>query len=547
MLQPGPDGTYGVPANASIIVSIPTANMGAIPKYAVIVADGQAYSLAMNADNTAFVGAFSAPKSGQFKTEVSVMFDFGLVSPPADTFQVQAVGQVLEKNLLGVNQVPVTEAKVTLYVLQSGNWVIWNGAPYGQANPTLTAADGVYLFVIPNGTYRAVVEKDGYLPETSKSFLIQKNVFGGKFEIVKIANNLEYAILSLEKFIRPPQLVDAVDNSEAPALIAISLINTFGSISFFNLLSYLRFLFTQPFLIFTRFRKKKWGVVYDAFTKQPIEFAVVRLIHYESRLVVQTRVADKQGRYIFTAKQGNYLIEISKQGYIFPSDYLKNQSQDAAFSDLYHGEVIGLKQEEIIAFNIPMDPLKAEESPKKILFKRFSNAFQHFLAVLGIVLSLAALIISPTYLSLVLLIVQTGFYLLFRKLAMPAKSEPWGLVLEARTRKPISGAVVRIFEQRFNKLLESIVTDASGKFGFLVDRNVFYITVEKAGYSKYTSEPLDLVTAKEKIVDFNIFLQTQSPTKPASLPISQSSSTPPVAPVENQIPADKPNATLLPE
>jgi len=103
---------------------------------------------------------------------------------------------------------------------------------------------------------------------------------------------------------------------------------------------------------------------------------------------------------------------------------------------------------------------------------------------------------------------QVGFYFLFRRLALPAKARPWGKIYNSSTKQPIKGAVVRIFDKKFNKLLETMLTGERGRYGFFADKNTFYITVEAEGYEKYTSKDIDLVrTKKETVVDFDVALK----------------------------------------
>jgi len=105
-----------------------------------------------------------------------------------------------------------------------------------------------------------------------------------------------------------------------------------------------------------------------------------------------------------------------------------------------------------------------------------------------------------------LLLAQIGVYILFRRLAVPVKPKSWGISIDGKTKKPISNVVVRIFDKKFNKLLETQVTDRNGKYGFFVRRNVYYITAEKPGDQKFISPEIDLSTKDEAIVDQNIVL-----------------------------------------
>lgn len=62
------------------------------------------------------------------------------------------------------------------------------------------------------------------------------------------------------------------------------------------------------------------------------------------------------------------------------------------------------------------------------------------------------------------------------------KRKPWGVVFDSTTGRPIKNAVVRIFSAEFNKLKESQLTDAQGRFGFLVDIGEYYVTATHPGY-----------------------------------------------------------------
>jgi hypothetical protein len=114
--------------------------------------------------------------------------------------------------------------------------------------------------------------------------------------------------------------------------------------------------------------------------------------------------------------------------------------------------------------------------------------------------------ISPGIPTAVAVLVQVGLYLLFRRLALPRPVKNWGSAVDAKTRKPLGGVVVRIFDKKFNKLLETQVTGNGGTYGFFVRRSVYYVTAEKSGYQTYTSVDIDLTKMDETLVDWPISL-----------------------------------------
>ena len=522
LLQPNSSGVYGVLGGSSVLAVVPSTGLGATVDTVYLTVNGYTYSLALNDSGTSYEGTFIAPVNGEFYSDVKVSFTDGLESDVADPFQVKEPGVVVEAEL-GEENNPIPDATVTLYVYENNAWQIWNPSIYNQSNPIKSADDGSYVFVVPNGEYYAVIAKDGYNTERTQAFAVDQNVFGDKVPLLRypepitvtttfpyvhyLPDQIRYAVVGVKQSMRQPELVTATEDYVVPALVVVSVVNSAAAITLFNILAYLQFLFTQPILLLGRLRKKKWGVIYNSLTKQPIEFAIVRLIHKESNLTVQSKVTDKKGRYAFSKVQkGNYRLEVLKPHYDFPSQYLADQTDDVDFTEIYHGEAIALDEDGVIALNVPIDPLEKAETPSRILFRRFLRIIQHVVAISGLVLSLVAFAISPTWVVGVIVLVQLGFYLLFRKLALPVKAKPWGVVLNSKTKKPVEQAIVRIFDKKYNKLLETQITDSQGRYGFFANNNIYYITVEKPGFDKYTSPDIDLVSRKEAVVDLGVTL-----------------------------------------
>ncbi len=58
----------------------------------------------------------------------------------------------------------------------------------------------------------------------------------------------------------------------------------------------------------------------------------------------------------------------------------------------------------------------------------------------------------------------------------------WGIVYDARTKTPVELAVVRLFDQAKHKLLETRVTNPTGRYSFLADPGEYYLDATKEGY-----------------------------------------------------------------
>ncbi|HID41528.1 MAG TPA: hypothetical protein EYP33_05165, partial [Pyrodictium sp.] len=154
--------------------------------------------------------------------------------------------------------------------------------------------------------------KENLSPVLKKSKVFQKVV---QNKVVKF---------SREKFFDHPEVEKATQNYIAPGLGGVAVINTAVGLAFaLNFLPYLQYLFTQPLYLLLRRKRKGYGVVYDSIRKTPVDLAVLRLYEKESGRLVQTRVTDKEGRYLFIVPKGRYEIKVTKAGYLFPSEILK--------------------------------------------------------------------------------------------------------------------------------------------------------------------------------------------------------------------------------
>lgn len=289
------------------------------------------------------------------------------------------------------------------------------------------------------------------------------------------------------------------ESAVAPTVAAAAVANT--ALTTTSALSYLSLFATQPFALIGRRKRKQWGTVYNALSRLPEDLVIVRLRDAASGRIVKSTVTDMQGRYSFLAPHGSYRLEASKVGFSFPSLVTTGKKDDGPFTDLYHGEVVDVGQEgAVITPNIPVDPAAGDLADEAVLRKDFRQKFQRGVAVLSPVLGGATLLIKPSIFVALLFAAQIVLYLIFRRIAEPPQPKNWGIVYEKGSQRPVSQAILRIFEAKYNKLLETQVTDRNGRYHFRVGSNVYYLTVTKPGYLKTETDPLDLSNVTEATV-----------------------------------------------
>ena len=76
----------------------------------------------------------------------------------------------------------------------------------------------------------------------------------------------------------------------------------------------------------------------------------------------------------------------------------------------------------------------------------------------------------------------------------------------------MGNAVVRLFEPKYNKLVETTLTDTLGRYSFLVGPNEYFVRTDKDGYDQHIVRPIDYRQKTEpEAIAIDVPL---SPTKP---------------------------------
>lgn len=297
---------------------------------------------------------------------------------------------------------------------------------------------------------------------------------------------------TVRKSIDDPRVEAIAKTYVAPGAIGVSFVAVTPSL--FNVLvPLMRYLFLQPLLVLGRRKRREWGEVYNSLAKLPVDLAIVRLIDSVTGRVVQTRVTDQYGRYVFIAPPGSYRIEVDKNGFSFPSVGPRHIQTDGRSGDLYHGGSITVTEENTtVAVNIPLDPVGIERPVSRIVIDKFIQFLQRAVSVFGIVATLLAFIISPTWYIAVFLMFHLIIYFLFLRYVRGRRPRNWGVVSDASTHLPVDKAVVRLFAKEYDKFIDTQITGNKGRYAFLVGQGTYYLTVDRNGYERQVTAPIDM-------------------------------------------------------
>lgn len=239
---------------------------------------------------------------------------------------------------------------------------------------------------------------------------------------------------------------------------------------------------TWPLYVAFRRRRSGFGMVFNSVTEKPEALVTVALKDLHG-LVVRTNVSDKDGRYRLLAPKGEYTVEVTKHGYAFPSKLVTKERNDTTFENILPSAHIIVKDYGAITKNIPIDPPAGVRKPAFWSF-RFHPGKKAMSALLygGPLVAIGFLWLQYTSITAWLLFVCYISVLLGRYLSFKPPEPPFGTIRDAVTGKPLDQAIVRIFDTKFNKLLETQITSPKGRYAIIVNRGSFRIWVKRQGY-----------------------------------------------------------------
>lgn len=435
-------------------------------------------------------------------------------------------------------ETPVAEAQITLSQFLNGEYIVWDGSPYAQFNPMTTGSDGTFGWYVPDATYRISASASGFKPYFGEKFVVDNNIINEQISMsaflvpketiapitatfknilqTPIAETVQKAI----KIVRENPMAQKAVVVATPTLAVTAGASVLLMIVAFDFLPFLQYLFTAPILLLWRRKRKGFGTVYHALSKTPVDLAVVRLFLVEDKTkpgqgrLIKSRVTDKQGRFFFLVQPGLYRLTVTKAGFRFPSVSLREVKDDGTYLDVYHGEFIEVNEKDVVITpNVPIEPVQLTDGArlKRVVWQGWLRKLQHLVAVSGVIVSIAVAIVRPSMLAAVMIAIQMAIYLLARRLAKPRKPKSWGIVYDKETKRPLGKVIARIFEPRYDKLLDTQITDSKGRYAFLLGPSEYYAVFEKDGYHSTQVRPIDFRGATG-VQDFSVDVELHPET-----------------------------------
>ncbi len=275
----------------------------------------------------------------------------------------------------------------------------------------------------------------------------------------------------------------------AQVATGIGAVNVIAGMGTKNSLVFFYFLLTHPFfLLFSRRKTTQWGTVRNSLNQLPVDLGITRLL--KEGKVFRTKVTDKQGRYLFFAPSASYTLSVTKPQFV-------NQEVDVR------------APQGVVNTDITIEPVVKERSAQQLWWKKLQLSGHGVFAVATTAVGVGASIIDPKPWMIALAVGNVLIYTVYRSRVLKSKPTRFGQVRDTNG-KAISGAVVRLFSLPRNKLVESVLTDRHGRYGFLVGDGTYQILVEKDGYQKVQTASLSMQKGSPGWVGEDVVIGTKN-------------------------------------
>lgn len=231
-----------------------------------------------------------------------------------------------------------------------------------------------------------------------------------------------------------------------------------------------------------RKKGKNFGYVYDSKTKEPLSLAVIRFFD-ENDSLMQTEVTNSYGHFNSNLEPGKYRITTTKSKYVFPSKIVTG-ILDYPISNVYHGQLQVLDNENITTLSIPLDPERLTYSEQLRVLAQTSlyqawHTLGTILFFIGIFQSTHNYIFEPNDTNFLILV----FYLaLLIIVVYRSNIEKRKMGIVTYEGKPKSDIELLLKKAQDEKILDKRISKSDGSYNFVVSRGIFEILVNSEEY-----------------------------------------------------------------
>lgn len=107
------------------------------------------------------------------------------------------------------------------------------------------------------------------------------------------------------------------------------------------------------------------------------------------------------------------------------------------------------------------------------------------------------MLMVPGIMSVILTILYLLLFIL-KLVVLVSHTQGIGRVLDAGTKQPLDLALIRLYEAKTNRIIQTRVTNIRGSFFLLVPRGSYNVSISKAGYTTVLVENVHITGSASK-------------------------------------------------
>lgn len=268
-------------------------------------------------------------------------------------------------------------------------------------------------------------------------------------------------------------------------------------------------------------RKNRWGIVVDSDLGKPIAHAVVQVFDAKFNQLKETQITGKDGQFGFLLPAGSYYVVASNAGFIFPARK-KPPTVLQKGERLYLGEEFETDEKDpnkVPHLVVPMD--REEKVPlSRLIARRYFERILAFVDSVGFTFLFIGAGINTYFFLTIPGTINTIFealYLLMFALKlyiMLTHQKGLGDVVDRETGGPLDLAILRLYDTKTNRIMQTRVTNVNGRFFILVPRGSYTASVSKPGYKTALEENISIMGASSKALSLHFKLAKEGPQTP---------------------------------
>jgi hypothetical protein len=235
-----------------------------------------------------------------------------------------------------------------------------------------------------------------------------------------------------------------------------------------------------------RKHKTPWGIVMDATTRKPIQYAICRLFVGGTTNQIDQTISDNNGIYGFVVSPGDYRLEVTKSGYL--DKEIKFTIDEGSYG---YVQDIMLEEKSLKVHSSKANTVRAE------LWEGIKSIFEKLLKIIFIVGFIAAVIAMAIDPIITNILIVFG-YTLISAIAILSHldlKEKYSSVIDYTSSLRIPNALIKIFDIKSGVLVDTKLTNSSGYFDYWDKPGNFALYASAKGYAF----PSEIQSEYEKI------------------------------------------------